>query len=194
MPAISALPPAASITDLRDRMRSKLDNFKKDRGIDEEDTDPQSRAALEAARRQRRGEIRDNRRRERKEARRKERAEPTAKTAKVSVSAALQLATIITADTISNNFSFLSSLASLTASRSHLSLFPHRDPGSLPSVSRNSPTHSRHWLISRSTTRRLPACQRKSARRLRRRSVGLRPRSVLLEERSPTRRRLFARQ
>jgi hypothetical protein len=68
-------------------MREKLDTFKKDRGIDEDaETDPQSRAALEAARRQRRGEMRDRRRKERKEERRKARVEVTAKPAKVSSS------------------------------------------------------------------------------------------------------------
>lgn len=83
LPALSALPPAASITDLRDRMRAKLDGYKRARGIDDNE-DPQSRDALEAARRQRRGEIRDKRRKERKEERKKARVEVTAKTAKVS--------------------------------------------------------------------------------------------------------------
>lgn len=78
-----ALPPAASIGDLRDRMKTRLDAFKRQRGVDEEDDDPQSRSALEAARREKRGEMRDKRRKERKEERKKARLEPTAKTAKV---------------------------------------------------------------------------------------------------------------
>lgn len=80
-PAIPApLPPAASISDLRERMRAKLDRFKRDRGYDE---DPQSRDALEAAARQRRGEMRDKRRKERKEAIKRQREEVNAKPAKV---------------------------------------------------------------------------------------------------------------
>lgn len=77
VPAYSALPPAASISDLRSRMRSKLESFQKNRNFD-----PNSRDALEAARRQKRGEMRDKRRRERKEERRKAREEVTAKPAK----------------------------------------------------------------------------------------------------------------
>ncbi|EKD02104.1 establishment of cell polarity protein [Trichosporon asahii var. asahii CBS 8904] len=77
LPAYSALPPAASISDLRSRMRSKLESFQKNRNFD-----PNSRDALEAARRQKRGEMRDKRRKERKEERRKAREEVTAKPAK----------------------------------------------------------------------------------------------------------------
>jgi hypothetical protein len=47
------------------------------------DDQPESRDALEAERRARRGEVRDTRRKERKEARAKARNEPTAKPAKV---------------------------------------------------------------------------------------------------------------
>ncbi|KAL1408780.1 hypothetical protein Q8F55_005593 [Vanrija albida] len=79
-----ALPPAASIGDLRDRMKTRLDAFKKQRGVDD-DEDPQSRDALEAARREKRGEMRDKRRKERKEERKKARLEPTAKTAKTQL-------------------------------------------------------------------------------------------------------------
>jgi hypothetical protein len=61
-----------------------LSTFRKDRGID--DSDPQSRDALEAAQRKRRGELRDNRRNARKEERRKQLAEPSAKPAKVRLS------------------------------------------------------------------------------------------------------------
>ncbi|GMK59282.1 hypothetical protein CspeluHIS016_0702970 [Cutaneotrichosporon spelunceum] len=75
------LPPAASITDLRERMREKLDRFKRDRGFD----DPQSRDALEAAARQRRGEMRDRRRKERKDAIRRQREEVNAKPAKTQL-------------------------------------------------------------------------------------------------------------
>jgi len=81
IPAIKPLPPSSSITDLRARLHDKLDGFRRDRGID--DSDPQSRDALEAEQRRRRGEMRDKRRNLRKEERRKERDEPTAKPAKV---------------------------------------------------------------------------------------------------------------
>jgi hypothetical protein len=81
IPAIKPLPPSSSVTDLRARLHNKLDGFRRDRGID--DSDPQSRDALEAEQRRRRGEMRDKRRNLRKEERRKERDEPTAKPAKV---------------------------------------------------------------------------------------------------------------
>lgn len=77
LPAYSALPPAASIGDLRSRMRTKLESFQQERNFD-----PNSRDALEAARRQKRGEMRDRRRRERKEERRKARDEVSARPAK----------------------------------------------------------------------------------------------------------------
>ena len=64
-------------------MQSKIEGFRKDRGID--DSDPQSRDALEAEQRRRRGEMRDKRRALRKEERRKAREEPTAKPAKVGL-------------------------------------------------------------------------------------------------------------
>ncbi|TXT10769.1 hypothetical protein VHUM_02274 [Vanrija humicola] len=79
------MPPAASIGDLRDRMKTRLDAFKRQRGVDDDDEDPQSRGALEAARREKRGEMRDKRRKERKEERKKARLEPTAKTAKTQL-------------------------------------------------------------------------------------------------------------
>ncbi|ORY35876.1 surfeit locus protein 6-domain-containing protein [Naematelia encephala] len=60
-PTIRPLPPAASISDLRAKLHSKLDGFRKDRGVDE------SRDALEQERRRKRGELRDNRRAKRKE-------------------------------------------------------------------------------------------------------------------------------
>lgn len=63
-------------------MREKLDRFKRNRGYDD---DPQSRDALEAAARQRRGEMRDRRRKERKEMIKRQREDVTAKPAKVSV-------------------------------------------------------------------------------------------------------------
>lgn len=88
LPAIPApLPPAASIGDLRERMRAKLDRFKRNRGFDD---DPQSRDALEAAARQRRGEMRDKRRTERREAIRRQREEVNAKPAKVSAERCLR--------------------------------------------------------------------------------------------------------
>ncbi|KAK1922904.1 establishment of cell polarity protein [Papiliotrema laurentii] len=83
LPAVQPLPPAATITDLRARLQNKLEGFRKDRGVD--DSDPQSRDALEAERRRRRGEIRDKRRNLRKEERRKAREEPTAKPAKTQL-------------------------------------------------------------------------------------------------------------
>ncbi|CAK9782834.1 hypothetical protein CC85DRAFT_286418 [Cutaneotrichosporon oleaginosum] len=82
-PAIPApLPPAASISDLRERMRAKLDRFKRSRGFDD---DPQSRDALEAAARQRRGDMRDKRRKERKEAIKRQREDVHAKPAKTQL-------------------------------------------------------------------------------------------------------------
>jgi hypothetical protein len=83
LPPLHPLPPQSSITDLRAKLQNRLDTFKKDRGVD--DSDPQSRDALEAERRKKRGEMRDKRRNERKAERRKERDEPTAKPAKVGV-------------------------------------------------------------------------------------------------------------
>jgi hypothetical protein len=74
------LPPTASISDLRSKLASKLAGFRRDRGVDDA---AESRDALEAERRARRGEMRDKRRNERKEERRKAKAEPTAKPAKV---------------------------------------------------------------------------------------------------------------
>ncbi|BEI81914.1 hypothetical protein CcaverHIS002_0210740 [Cutaneotrichosporon cavernicola] len=85
VPAVASLPaplpPAASIGDLRERMRAKLDRFKRNRGFE----DPQSRDALEAAARQRRGEMRDKRRKERKEAIKRQREEVNAKPAKTQL-------------------------------------------------------------------------------------------------------------
>ena len=80
---VRPLPPTASISDLRARLHSKIDGFRRDRGID--DNDPQSRDALEAETRRRRGEMRDRRRNERKEERRREREKDavSGKTAKV---------------------------------------------------------------------------------------------------------------
>ncbi|KAL7422641.1 hypothetical protein Q5752_001932 [Cryptotrichosporon argae] len=72
-PAIQPLPPSASITDLRARMRSKLDGMRAARGADDDDAEVASRDALEAARRARRGEVRDKRRAKRKEERAEER-------------------------------------------------------------------------------------------------------------------------
>ncbi|CAD6579547.1 MAG: hypothetical protein TREMPRED_002515 [Tremellales sp. Tagirdzhanova-0007] len=72
---ILPLPPTASVSELRAKLQSKLDTFRRDRGVDE-DAEPQSRDALEAARRVKRGEMRDRRRKERKEERRKEIAKP----------------------------------------------------------------------------------------------------------------------
>ncbi|ORX41211.1 surfeit locus protein 6-domain-containing protein [Kockovaella imperatae] len=69
---VRPLPPTASISDLRARLHSKIEGFRRDRGVDD-DADPQSRSALEAETRRRRGEMRDRRRRERKEERRKAR-------------------------------------------------------------------------------------------------------------------------
>ena len=81
---VRPLPATASISDLRARLHSKIEGFRKDRGVD--DSDPQSRSALEAETRRRRGEMRDRRRRERKEERRKAREKEavTGKSAKVS--------------------------------------------------------------------------------------------------------------
>ena len=83
LPAVQPLPPSSSISDLRARLQSKLESFRKDRGVD--DSDPQSRDALEAERRRKRGEIRDKRRNARKEERRKAREEPSAKTGKTQL-------------------------------------------------------------------------------------------------------------
>lgn len=80
--SVQPLPPATTISDLRARLQTKLDTFKKDRGVDP-DADPQSRDALEEERRRKRGEMRDRRRNERKAERRKAREEPTARPAKV---------------------------------------------------------------------------------------------------------------
>ena len=82
---VRPLPPAASISELRARLHTKLEGFRKDRGADE--GDPVSRDALEMARRQKRGEMRDKRRKERKEERRKAQvhAATTAKGAKTQL-------------------------------------------------------------------------------------------------------------
>ncbi|GFZ48310.1 hypothetical protein JCM24511_06058 [Saitozyma sp. JCM 24511] len=81
-PSIAPLPPTASISDLRSKLASKLAGFRRDRGVDDA---AESRDALEAERRARRGEMRDKRRNERKEERRKAKAEPTAKPAKTQL-------------------------------------------------------------------------------------------------------------
>lgn len=61
-------------------MRFKMESFQKNRNFD-----PDSRDALEAARRQKRGEMRDRRRKERKEERKKAREDVTAKPAKTQL-------------------------------------------------------------------------------------------------------------
>lgn len=85
-------------------MAEKLQRFKKDRGYEEED--PQSRDALEAARRAKRGEIRDKRRKERKEERKKARTEVTAKGAKVgsSVGTLVNDGTMLMTDTTARSY------------------------------------------------------------------------------------------
>ncbi|WVR08432.1 hypothetical protein IAU60_005487 [Kwoniella sp. DSM 27419] len=81
------LPPPASISELRAKLQSRLDSFRRDRGVndDAQEGDAASRNELEEARRRRRGEMRDKRRNERKEERRKGREEPTAKPAKTQL-------------------------------------------------------------------------------------------------------------
>lgn len=82
---IVPLPPAASISELKAKLQSKLESFRRDRGVD--DSDPQSRDALEQAQRARRAELRENRRKQTKQKRREERdqaAQAESKPAKVS--------------------------------------------------------------------------------------------------------------
>ncbi|WRT70496.1 uncharacterized protein IL334_007494 [Kwoniella shivajii] len=84
--ALKPLAPSASISDLRAKLQSRLDNFKRQRGVTDDyinnqngngngnpnGDDAYSRNALEEERRRKRGEMRDKRRNLRKEERRKE--------------------------------------------------------------------------------------------------------------------------
>ncbi|OCF42635.1 hypothetical protein I317_03494 [Kwoniella heveanensis CBS 569] len=86
---VKPLPPSASISELRAKLQSRLDSFRRDRGINDDDgEDGQgalSRNELEEARRKRRGEMRDKRRKDRKEERKKGREEVKAKPAKTQL-------------------------------------------------------------------------------------------------------------
>ncbi|WVQ95736.1 hypothetical protein IAU59_002835 [Kwoniella sp. CBS 9459] len=86
---VKPMPPSASISELRAKLQSRLDSFRRGRGInDDEDGEGAgalSRNELEEARRKRRGEMRDKRRNDRKEERRKGREDVTAKPAKTQL-------------------------------------------------------------------------------------------------------------
>ncbi|KAK8850345.1 hypothetical protein IAR55_004263 [Kwoniella newhampshirensis] len=85
---LQPLPPTASISELRAKLQSRLESFRRGRGVFDEDGsggDVRSRDALEEERRRKRGEMRDKRRKDRKEERRKAVAEPTAKPAKTQL-------------------------------------------------------------------------------------------------------------
>ncbi|WVF68115.1 hypothetical protein IAT40_002878 [Kwoniella sp. CBS 6097] len=88
LPAVvKPLPPSASISELRAKLQSRLDSFRRGRGIndDEDGEGALSRNELEEARRKRRGEMRDKRRNDRKEERRKGREDIKAKPAKTQL-------------------------------------------------------------------------------------------------------------
>ncbi|ODN75669.1 hypothetical protein L198_08126 [Cryptococcus wingfieldii CBS 7118] len=90
-PALTPLPPSASISELRAKLQMRLDHFRRNRAADAGDSssfstgaaaqgeDAASRDALEQEQRRKRGEMRDRRRNERKEERRKEKAEKDVK-------------------------------------------------------------------------------------------------------------------
>ncbi|WWD20526.1 hypothetical protein CI109_105002 [Kwoniella shandongensis] len=86
---LQPLPPQASISELRAKLQSRLESFRRGRGVFDEEGgsggDVRSRDALEEERRRKRGEMRDKRRNDRKEERRKAVAEPTAKPAKTQL-------------------------------------------------------------------------------------------------------------
>ncbi|ODO10338.1 hypothetical protein I350_00933 [Cryptococcus amylolentus CBS 6273] len=88
-PALTPLPPSASISELRAKLQMRLDHFRRNRAADDSSSfstgapaqgeDAASRDALEQEQRRKRGEMRDRRRNERKEERRKEKAEKDVK-------------------------------------------------------------------------------------------------------------------